>query len=198
MEFAELSIVQKQDFENQIDILKKDIEGITGNIVKCSKQYVYIIQTFPGSKELIQERIPEVGIFFWKILEKIGTGNLDPRLLNDRSYVGDCLRKLSGIDQKIALDGPIDLLLPRGDILKVMVHNLTESQCLQVFNKDQMRSLPEQKAYLEDINTIQVINKKKMDSDKPYTISLGKVIFHRPVQLNDTEIFDIYCKIKRK
>lgn len=163
------------------------ITSAMDQIVEAADLYVQALDQY-GVDEVtgaLYETAPNVERPFWVRLELIGRGQLDRRLLYGKSQVEGKLRKLPLSQQRQALDDGVEVLVGEGDHLIVQVHDLTSEQVRQVFDRDHVRSLAAQRAWLE--------SQKSHDPSpppyrEPYVVRRGKVEILRPVTLTRKEV----------
>ena len=82
--------------------------------------------------------------------EQIGRQQLYPNLLLNDSPGVRRLRRLPYELQKKHATAPVTLLLSGGETLEMDVRNLTPGQAAQVFAGDRLRTIAEQRAWVED------------------------------------------------
>lgn len=118
------------------------------DLQETSRIYVKEIESNPGIKqELIELGLPSG---FLATAERIGRGQLHYKLMYKTGFQFARLRFLPFSEQERALDGgPIEVLLPGGDKLKVSIDNMTREQAAQVFSPSGIRDIAAQRAFLE-------------------------------------------------
>jgi hypothetical protein len=82
--------------------------------------------------------------------EQIGRQQLYPNLLLNDSPGVRRLRRLPYNLQKKYANEPVTLLISGGETLETDVRNLTPNQAAQVFSGNRLRTISEQRAYIED------------------------------------------------
>jgi hypothetical protein len=126
--------------------------------------------------------------------ERIGRKQVMPKLLVMDFPASRYLQKMPMSEQARLLDGSVDLLVIRDngtDTLNVRSRDLTKDQCKQVFNKDGVRSLGAQRAFIED-------RRKKIPcstSTPSWQIKSGKVIFNSACELTRQELAVILAQM---
>lgn len=83
-----------------------------------------------------------------KQFARIGRMQLHPKLLAPGPVGLQRLAKLPFALQEKYLKQPVEVLVEKGETLLIDVHNLTDEQAAQVFTKDDIRDIPEQRAWL--------------------------------------------------
>lgn len=136
-----------EDFKTRI---VGSISSAENAIHAAAAAYMEAITKDPSFKDWIAEEVPQVSGGTWRTLEMVGRGQLDARIAAGGCPYGNKLRRLPMSEQKHALDGTIPLLTAGGDTLQVRLDALMPKQADQVFAPGHIRSLAEQKAWLED------------------------------------------------
>lgn len=134
------------------DFLRRILDGManaTQAIQQAALLYVEAIDKDPAFRDFIVEKCPEVSGSVWRNLERVGRGQLDARIASGGCSYGNKLRRLPMSEQKQALDGTLPLLTSTGDTLQVRLDALLPRQAEQVFANGHIRSLSEQRAWLE-------------------------------------------------
>lgn len=119
------------------------------NTIEVSKLYSELIDKYPEAKEELKHRLPGVPSRTWIKFEAVGRGYMHPQLISNPHFAIPRLERMSYSDQAKAVEGKMDVLTPKGDTLKVSLSELTPEIAKQVFAHDHIRSLSEQKIYLE-------------------------------------------------
>jgi hypothetical protein len=134
------------------------------------------------------------------MFERIGRRQLHPNLalLSGAGY--ERLRKMPFSVQEKYLNEPVEVLVrgENGKIDKVLVAvtDLTREQASQVFDRDTVRSLPGQRAWIE--NERARINAQSQPLAKvPYTIVGNRVIFER-CELTKRELLRIMMALEQR
>ena len=105
--------------------------------------------------------------------EQIGRQQLYPNLLLNDSPGVRRLRRLPFDLQKKYATAPVTLLISGGETLEMDVRNLTPGQAAQVFSGDRLRTVAEQRAFLEDKKTTEAV--VPASGNLPYRI-VGKTV----------------------
>lgn len=133
--------------------------------------------------------------------EQLGRKQLLPRLLVADYPAARHLVRLPYSEQKRAVETSVDLLVCEGkeaNILKVGVENLTPAQCRQVFDRDQIRSIGAQRAYIEDKRTIEETRKVLEQPDAIYQLRGKRIIIRRPCELTAGQLAQMIAEIEAK
>jgi len=119
-------------------------------------------------------------------LERIGRGHMDHRLFDIHGRVRDRMLKLPVYEQTRLLDKGVELLLcdKPGEHLVMEVAALQTEQLAQVFGFDGVRSLAEQRAYIEERKLRNITCQERKD----YEIVGCRLKVNRPVELDLRDI----------
>lgn len=136
------------------------------------------------------------------IFERIGRKQLLPRLANMTGPGPERLKKMPYSIQEKYISEPIEVLVLKDgeegvDRLQVAVTNLTTFQASQVFDRDTVRSLPAQRAWLES-ERMRLAALKAPEPAKlmPYRIVGRKVTFIENCTLTSKELARILSEIE--
>ena len=128
--------------------------------------------------------------------EQLGRKQIVPRLLVSSFPASKNLFKLSYSEQKNAFESGVPILIEGGEVLNVAVENLTPLQCRQAFDKDRVRGIAGQRAYIESVKTEESLNAIISDSDSLYTIRGRNVIFSKPYRISAKQLAQILASIE--
>jgi len=172
-------------------------EGIE-SIKKAAKIYVDCIDKFPESRGLFAERRREYGTMTWSMIESIGRGSMNPRFLVDRSAGYARLRCCQRSEQDYYVENPAEVVVAGGDVMKIMVSEMTRDQLRQVFAHDHVRSLPEQRAWLEQERAAEraIAERAEMKVGVKYRISGGNLHVHDGAVFSREELCGIIARLK--
>lgn len=133
----------------------------------------------PEFVEKLVDSVPGLTLETVLRFEAIGRGRVLPELLASGSQPG--VRRLlrMPIDlQRRFVKEPVPLLVRASsggwDTLQVDLRNLTQTQAVQVFGADGIRSEAAQRAYLEDLATKKQV--RRVEKEAPYKVKGGKLI----------------------
>lgn len=170
-----------------IEEFKKVFSDGINSVVKASQIYVEAIDEDSSLKQKFisscEDFIPSSA---WSGFEAVGRKWLHPKLLmgGGGKYAGK-IKKLAYSDQEAIFSGKrFDMFVANGSILKVDIRQIEPSQVDQLLDGGKIRSLQEQKAYIESRKQVLPIEPDLM----PYVISGGMVIFKKDVKLNKQDI----------
>lgn len=181
---------RKQIIESIRSCLEKGIRELK----RVGELYVEAITNNPEMREAIQDAIPEISPSTWSRFELLGRGHAVAQLVYDDSLPAKNLLRCPLSEQEKYIGGEgFELLLDNGDILKVSLHNLTRTQTHQVFAKDHVRDIAEQKAWLKQSKSDP---KPNFTPEEPaYVIVKKKVRFRKNTELNRKQVADILVKL---
>lgn len=123
--------------------------------------------------------------------DQIGRKQIVPSLLLNDSPGFKRLRKLPYPIQAKYASQPVELLTADGSTLLVDVQNLTPRQARQVFASDRVRSLAEQRAFMEDAKAIEIPS----SAGEPYRIVGKTVVVTNPCKFSLQELAQIVAKL---
>lgn len=169
------------------------INQAMADIGRAAEQYAQALDDHGDAiKNELLQIAPAVPALFWNRLEQIGRQQLDRRLLHGETPAARKLRRLPYSEQRAALDTGVELLTADGDTLLVQVDCMTPRQAKQVFAADHIRSLPEQRAWLEDAIAQ---TEPPQPYSEPFAVRRGKLEVHRAVTLTRSELARILAEM---
>jgi len=122
-------------------------------IMIAAKIYVEAIEENPSNVEIIYKAAKgEISRADFRKLEDIGRGSLDQRLLSGGGGPHSAkINKLNKSEQTKVLDGVMfEYLQNDGQKRMVCARDCLDSEARQLFARDHIRNLPEQKAFIEE------------------------------------------------
>jgi hypothetical protein len=140
-------------------------------IRKACELYVKAIDVDPSIIDKFKEKY-DLTDTAWIRFEQVGRGLLHEKLLTDYSLGARKLKMLSFSEQARYSASPIEYLTKDNDVLKIQLCNLTRNQIKQVFADDHVRSIAEQRAFIECLKEDNIIP----ISLAPYYIKNAKLI----------------------
>jgi len=118
-------------------------------VVEACNIYADTVDKFPEAREAFREACPTVPECVWARIELVGIKAMHPKLLWATGRVAGKLRKLPLSTQTKCLEEGLELLIANGESLKVASSAMTQFQIRQVFADSHLRTLAEQRAWLE-------------------------------------------------
>jgi hypothetical protein len=116
--------------------------------------------------------------------ERIGRKQLYYQLSVVNNVGTRALSRCPYSEQVKYFDSPLELLTATGDTLLVSVDALTSDQAKQVIGPKRVRTLGEQRAYLESLKR----KPQPLGKREPYTVKHGRITFHEPCTLTVSEM----------
>lgn len=142
-------VTVKPWFSEFRDRIAGGLRTATEHIATVAATYVEAIDRDPAFKDYLIDELPEVSGGIWRSLKQVGRGMLDARIATGGVPYGNKLRRLPVSEQRQAMDGTLPLLTASGDTLCIKLDAMMPRQAEQVFASGHIRSLPEQKAWIE-------------------------------------------------
>jgi hypothetical protein len=157
--------------------------------------FVSLIDEDPSIKARILDENPELTEATLEMFERIGRKQLYYRLCLLEGPGVRALKRCPYSEQVKHATDPVPMLLLNGqdltDHINVPVHALQPEQVRQVFGANRVRSLAEQRAWLEN----QRGKPRPLETREPYTIGRGRIIFHEPVTLTALDMARLLAQI---
>jgi len=180
------------EFQKIIDEMKADYKFIGERLLNFGRNYVRLIAA--GKESEAKEAFPDIPEIKWEQFALCGMGKIAPALLVYSHNGANLIRRLPVKDQEVILSKPIDVLVIREngqtDSIKAEFKSLTGQQQRQVVAYDHIRTLPEQRAYVESQRTTEW-TKSAPPENKKYVISNGKVVFPSKAEFTESELWAI-------
>jgi hypothetical protein len=155
---------------------------------EAGRVLVSLIDDDPAVKARIMDEHPEITEDVLETFERIGRRQLYYRLCLIESPGVRCLKRCAFSDQVTYSSEPIPMLLLNGkdstDHIVVSVQGMNADQARQVFGAHRIRTLPEQRAFLEREKS----KPQPLEKSEPYSISKGKITFYQPITLTASEM----------
>ncbi len=172
--------------ENALEHIKRDLEGLG----TTAKMIVKKFDEDPVNAEIFYKAAAEAGISagFIRRIEAVGRKTMDPRLLGGTvcRHVAK-LRRLRADLQKRVLDGEkFKFLTADGTILMICLRDCEKVQAEQMYANGRIRTLPEQKQWLEAKKSEK--NIRDFKSDVPYEITKKTVKFLQNLEMTHKQV----------
>jgi hypothetical protein len=163
MSTATVTVETKTDLERK-EILATIFQRLSDAkeaIQEAANIFAAAVKADPNFRSWAMENAPNGNKRLFLDLEAVGTGRIDYRLVSGDVNNSHALRSLPLPDQLRFIEGSIEILTENGETLLVSGQNLTKDQFRQCFHPTHIRSLEEQKAWIESQKTKKVITGKK-------------------------------------
>jgi len=179
---------QLNEFYNALQRGKEALED-AGRIL------VALIDEDPSAKERIMEGHPEITEDVLETFERIGRKQLYYRLCLLEAPGIRALKRCPYSEQVKYSTEPLPMLLVSGkdstDSLTLPIQALNPDQVRQVFGGHRIRTLAEQRAWIEN----QRGKPQRIERREPYTISKGRITFHEAVTLSASDMARLLAEI---
>lgn len=146
-------------YQQTLEAIQQGMHLALEGLQSAAAAYVSAIDRDPAFRDFAADEDPSIPGGIWRDLERIGRGQLDPRIATGAPY-GNRLRFMPISEQRRALDGTIALLTSTGDTLQVKIDSLMPEQAAQVFARDGIRDLPGQRAWIESRASAEAVKAK--------------------------------------
>jgi len=185
MKTKEIKLTYKdvlKDFQNALE------DGING-FLRAGDVYVRAVDHDPDYGERLQEQFQHmVPSKAWNQLEALGRKWIHPKLLlggmSDPKKTNLVKRLPYSTQTKVFNGGRFPLLVSNGDHIEVDLTDATYEQCKQICGQGTVRTLSQQKAYVEQAKLKQEIKPQEL----PYHINGGKITFRKNVSMSRAEL----------
>lgn len=171
------------------------LAGING-FIKAGEIYVKAIeQDRTYGQKLKEEFADMVPAKAWSQLEALGRKWIHPKLvlggMSDPQKT-NLVKRLPYSEQSKVFDGErYQLLVSKGDYIEVNLLDATTDQAKQIIGDGLIRSLPEQKSWLES----KKVQKELKVEELPYQIKGGKITFRKNVSLSRAEMKQLISQL---
>lgn len=135
--FATEAKSMHDDMVNMLEHVQRLGQRLVENINRDTRFRDYLIDTCAWPAKLVLD------------LERVGTNQLDVRIATHQVPFSKQLCRMPLNTQKMIIDGKMPLLTTDGSELLVRLDNITPEQAKQLFAYDHIRSLPEQRCWIE-------------------------------------------------
>lgn len=172
-----------------IEQFKNAFSSGIDSIVNASQIYVKAIDEDITIKDRFRDEFADIiSSSAWSGFEAVGRKWMHPKLLmGGGGRYSSQIKRLPYSDQEQIFNGTrYELLTADGDTLRVDVRSITPEQAEQLFDRSHIRSLSEQKAWLEARKNMP--KKSEEVEVMPYSITDGKVYFRKGTSLTRTEL----------
>jgi hypothetical protein len=191
---SKLVIKENQQWLKKLDDAEQElwqcISGAAEQLVRAAEIVRSKMSVDPEWADKFSEKCPLYTTAFLRRLSLVGVKTA-PQLFLLCSAGADALRRLPMPIQEQYASAPVDLLCANGEVLKADINVLLPNQTRQVFASDHVRSLEEQKAWIESQKTKAVTTAKR--ADVPYRVVKGDLVTDN-VKISLSEIIKAFGK----
>ena len=189
---TELELTYEQILTDFRTALQQGIEGF----MKAGEVYVKAIEKDYTYGERLKEEFSDmVPAKAWNQLEALGRKWIHPKLLlggmSDPKKTNLVKRLPYSTQSKVFNNDRFKLLVSGGDYIEVNFFDATYEQCKQLCGDGFIRSLSEQKSWLEQQKVYQEIKPEEL----PYHIVGGKITFRKNVSLTRAEMKQLLSQL---
>ena len=179
----------KEPVSNKINEFRKAITAGIEGIVRASEIYVAAIDEDPTNADKFRDSFSDwIPSAAWTNFEAVGRKWMHPRLMMggmaDRKKHAIVKRLPYSVQERIFNGERFKMLTAKGDTLNVDLMEATAEQVEQICGGGAIKSLGEQRAWLEDQSKTITVEPEPM----PYVVSNGKVSFRKGVVLTRNEV----------
>lgn len=186
------------------------IQPTQGRIAELQQAIFTGVEAWKKAGQLLVEIIEQDGLALGEIaekadlpldvlaqLEKIGRNQLVPQLLLSEYPAARKLERLPMSEQERLMLEPVEVMVMKEgqpDTLRVPVRHLTGAQVKQVFASNHVRTLSEQRQWIESQRPQ---GGEPVKMDMPYVLTRkGSVIFHQGCEMTAKELLRIAAQLQ--
>lgn len=170
--------------KTQVQQFKELFTGGMQKIREACQVYVKAVEENPELEPEFRAAFPQISESGWANIELVGRGAMDYRLLWEGGRARNRIKQLPPSRQAAVLDNGVPLLSKDGSELKVKVENLTPKQVEQVFGGNHIRTLAEQRAWIEAQSTVTTPVKTETVAE----VRGKELIISRPCRMSRKEL----------
>lgn len=189
--------IETQIAQRFIDALNRGLSAF----VEAGEILVNALAEHPNIKERIMELEPRIDPQALADMERIGRKQLHPMLTVSNKPALRALRRMPYSEQERYSSEPVELLIvdsaDKTSTLQVSIHNMTADQSRQAFNGNHVRTLAEQRAYIEGERAKRMV-KQAPPVTSDYVISRGRIVTNRPLTLTQEDLVRMLSEITKK
>ena len=169
--------------------------GING-FVKAGEIYVKAIDQNPDYAEKMQKQFSDiVPSKAWKQFEAIGRKWIHPKLIlggmSDAKKTNIVKRLPYSLQNRVFEGEKFPLLVTGGDVLDISILDASYDQTMQLCGDGNMRTLTEQKAFIEDSKLKDDLKPQEL----PYYVQKGKIIFRKNTEITRAELKQLITQL---
>ena len=169
--------------------------GING-FVRAGEIYVKAIDQDPEYAEKMQLDFSDiVPTKAWKQFEAIGRKWIHPKLIlggmSDAKKTNIVKRLPYSLQNRVFEGEKFPLLVTGGDVLDISILDASYDQTMQLCGDGNMRTLTEQKAFIEDSKLKDDLKPQEL----PYYVQKGKIIFRKNTEITKAELKQLLTQV---
>lgn len=180
----------------------EEIKGLIEEGVRCWTEAGQKLVRLLDAGSTLEELAPEIGVGK-DILSKfvaIGRGQIHPELMTHTSPAARRLVSCDVSEQRRYLTEPLPLLVLRDqdqtETMQVQLDALTPEQARQVIDRDHVRDLAEQRAWLEDqLEKRRSKRRAAVEDAGDFVIKGHKVVFKKGVSMTKDDLIKIAARL---
>jgi len=186
--------------KDRVDEFVKQVQRGVDAWLRAGEMYVKMLEEDPDVADRIAAQFPDLSPSVLSRFEEIGRKQLHPRLVLLSGVGPRKLRQMPYSQQERYLNEPIDMLVMDGDtqdVLRVDVRNVSAPVSKQIFAGDHVRSIPEQRAYIEAVRQIEAARQSDTDAlaSSPWKIRGKRLIVSEPCVIDKSEVHAIFSAL---
>ena len=181
-------------FEKEIRKFRELLHIGMSAMKEAAEIYVKVIDREPAAKQAFRELVPEVPSSAWKLMEKVGRGQMHERLLLMGGRIQTLLAALPLSEQTEAIENGLEVLLHDGNAMRIMPEALTQSQLSQVFGSGEIRSQEAQRAWMESRRNYQLA--RLAQGDMRYRVEGCHLVILAPVSIEMGKLRRVLAQMK--
>lgn len=189
----------KQNGVNEfVALIEKGIECW----MKAGEMYVRMLSEDPEMPDKIVQEYPSITKSILRRFEQLGNGTLHPKLLMSNCIGARCLRAMPYSEQEEYFQEPLKYLVSTNDgteSLMIGYASVDAEQAKQLFARDHVRSLGEQRAYIEAKKTQQKIDQAILNLEQqeksPWVVKRKKLFINYACVLSKDELVAALAKM---
>jgi len=181
----------KKSIKEYIAAFSAEYDGATKSVLEMGRIYAAALKEYPGAGAAFAERWPLVSENRWQRLRLIGNGDVDPAIWHASDKAAMEILRLCEADRKKVLAAHsvgVDVVDAKGNVRKVRLENLTERDLQVLRNGQKIRTVEEQRRFLEE-------RARRRKAERPWMVNGGCVEFARKCTVGKSELKDMFVEV---
>jgi hypothetical protein len=186
--------VEKMEVVDARSIYQR-IQQIAEDLLGVARDYVEALDRSPG----VRMELEKLGVAkeLLRRLERVGRGSIAPALVFCAGMAAQRVMSLPLSEQEEILRQGVEVLSLDGlDHRRIPLEELSPDQVRQVFSEEGVRSLSQQRTYLENEREAQRVVEPIQQVDVVYKIRGKRVIFTRPCEMTARQLAMILAEVE--